>query len=376
MKPLTLEVNYRVDVRVDKKHGNITIADIAEIAGVSTATVSRVLAGSPKVSPATRATVRHVITELDYEPNQLARGLTTARTYNVGVVLQDIANPFFVEVALGVEHELREAGYSMFLTSSAWDPQKEDELVRKLVRNRVDGVVIAPIEPDGETVALLKRRGIPFVLVNAESTDPDVSWVSTNNYHGGALAARVLIETPAQTLVSLLGFPHQTSRARRDGFLSVVREVAGRRSLEFRPRERVYNFDDGYQCVSDLIATERIQETPAGIFALNDDVALGVIAALIDHGIPVPQQVSVVGYDDIPSAQRFQVPLTTVAQPKRQMGHLAATVLLGHLENPTADAVHYELLPRLVQRSSTMPLHRPETGRRLGDPNPPGEEEP
>jgi DNA-binding LacI/PurR family transcriptional regulator len=361
VKPLTLAAE---DTKtVDRKKRNATIADIAHIAGVSTATVSRVLADSPKVTADTRERVKQVISDLDYEPNQLARSLTTARTANIAVVVQDIANPFFVEVALGVETVLRDAGYSMFLTSSAWDPEKEEELIRKLVRNRVDGIIFAPIEPEGQTVGLLKRRGIPFVLVNAQSADPEVSWVNTDNFRGGYLAAQALAATHAHTLVSLLGFPHQTSRTRRDGFAAGVQELKGRQSLEYRPLEQVYAFEDGYECVPELIAAERIHEVPTGIFALNDDVALGVVASLIDHGISVPGQVSVVGYDDIPSAKRYQVPLTTIAQPKRQMGELAARALLHMLRNPEAGATQRELLPRLVQRSSTMPV-RPERGRR------------
>lgn len=343
---------------MDKKRGDVTITDIAGIAGVSTATVSRVLADSSKVSADTRERVRQVIADLDYEPNQLARSLSTARTSNIGVVLEDIANPFFVEVALGIEAVLRDAGYSMFLTSSAWDRDKEEELVRKLVRNRVDGLILAPIEPEGETVRLLQRREIPFVLVNAESADPGVSWVSANNFHGGYLAAQALADTPSQTLVSLLGFPHQTSRARRDGFASGVRELSGRSPFDYRSLEKVYNFDSGYECVPALIAAERIHEVPTGIFALNDDVALGVVASLIEHGISVPRQVSVVGYDDIPSAKRNQVPLTTIAQPKRQMGDLAASALLESLGKRHAEAKQYELLPRLIRRSTTFPGER------------------
>jgi len=345
---------------VEKRRGAVTIADIASIAGVSTATVSRVLADSPKVTSETRERVTRIISDLDYEPNHLARSLSTARTLNIGVVLEDIANPFFVEVALGIETVLREADYSMFLTSSSWDPNKEEELVRKLLRNRVDGLIFAPIEPEGETVRLLKRREIPVVLVNAESSDPEMSWVSANNYHGGYLAAQALVNTASKTLISLLGFPHQTSMNRRDGFAGGVIELGRGRSLTYRPLEKVYNFDGGYECVADLIAAERIHEVPTGIFALNDDVALGVIASLLEHGIPVPQQVSVVGYDDIPSAKRNQVPLTTIAQPQRRMGELAARALLDRLKAPDAGPRQYELLPRLVQRSSTLPA--PGTG--------------
>lgn len=350
---------------MQKRRSEVTIADIANIAGVSTATVSRVLADSPKVKPDTHARVQKVISELDYEPNHLARSLSTASTSNIGVVLEDIANPFFVEVALGIESVLRPAGYSMFLTSSAWDREKEDELVRKLVRNRVDGLIIAPIDPCGETVQLLKRREVPFVLLNASSEDPAVSWVNADNFHGGRLAARALVNTPSEVLISLFGFPHQTSERRRDGFAHGVREYGGRDAIAYHPLDEVYNFEAGYACVPELIAREHVHEIPTGIFALNDDVALGVIAALLDHGISVPQQVSVVGYDDIASAKRNQVPLTTIAQPKLQMGELAARSLLLQLSDVEADkpAEQYELLPKLVERRSTLPAAAPGRGR-------------
>jgi len=327
--------------------------DIARLADVSVATVSRVLSNSPNVRDDTRARVLAVVKEHQYEPSYVARSLSTSKTRTVGVVIDDIANPFFMELAKGAEQVVRQQGYTMLLTCSNWDRDVEHDLVRALVRNRVEGVLIAAIDPEADSIRLLRSSGVPFVLMNCWSSDNTVSSVSGDSYAGGELAGNCLLRADVQQYICLFGVPHQSSDERARGFLDAV--AAGHPSAPLETYYDVETFDQGYEIVSRLAAVHRIDRVRTGIFASNDFVAMGVVDSLVDHGISVPEQVSVVGFDDIEFAARYRVPLTTVAQPKTTMGELAAGALLDRLEQPNRDGRRLVLKPRLVVRDTCRP---------------------
>jgi LacI family transcriptional regulator len=332
---------------------NVTIKEISRYANVSTATVSRVLSDSPKVRPATRDRVLSVIREYGYEPNQVARNLTVRRTNTIGLIVESLANPFFVEIAQAAEAVLSEAKLTMLLMTTNWNQQKEVDSVRALLRNRVDGVLLTPLNAHSESVLMLERWGIPFVLINVNPSSDRVCTVSTDNYRGGYLAAQALSECDADTFVCLQGFPHESTFDRITGFTDAMNELHAEQSREVEIVPDVRTYQEGYDSVQRFIG--RIPESGSiGVFATNDDVALGVLAALFDHGIRVPQQVSVVGYDDIPAASRFQIPLTTIAQPIREMGSIAAKDIISYIRDTEKKNQSHVLLPRLVQRASTL----------------------
>jgi len=333
---------------------NLTIRDISKHAKVSTATVSRVLADSPKVKEETRRRVLEVIAKFGYEPNQVARSLSVKRTHTIGLVVEAIANPFFVEVAHAVESELTQANLTLLLVSTSWDSEKELASVRTLLRNRVDGVLLSPISADSASVQLLRKWGVPFVLLNINASAEVLPSVCTDNYRGGYLAAQALLESEAVSFVCLQGFPHQSTFSRIEGFKTAMNEASENRDLKLRVIPNVRTFNEGYDIVQSLLTFDIPASGSLGVFATNDDVALGVLASLCDHGIRIPQQVAVVGYDDIPVAGRFQIPLTTIAQPMREMGRLAAKELIEQLGTPGRKPKSYVLLPRLVQRASTL----------------------
>lgn len=333
---------------------NLTIRDISRHAQVSTATVSRVLSDSPKVKAETRKRVLEVIANFGYEPNHVARSLSVKRTRTVGLVVEAIANPFFVEVAQAVESELTQANLTMLLLSTSWDSEKELASVRTLLRNRVDGVLLSPISADSPSVGLLGKWGLPFVLLNIDATSEGLPSVCTDNYRGGYLAAQTLLESEVVSFICLQGFPHQSTFSRIEGFKAAMEEASKYRDLKLRVIPDVRTFREGYDIVQSLLTFDIPASGSLGVFATNDDVALGVLASLCDHGIRIPQQVAVVGYDDIPVASRFQIPLTTIAQPMQEMGRLAAKELITQLDNPGREPKSYVLPPRLVQRASTV----------------------
>jgi len=165
-----------------------TIGDVARAAGVAKSTVSRALNDSPRIGSATKKRVQSAARRLGYEPNYIARSLTQKRTQTIGVILEDILNPFFTEVAKGIETVLRKHGYVMLLTSSGYRAGEELELTRTLLRNKVDGVLITPLAVDSPAMRLLQKRRVPFFILNEKSGDRRLPWVDSDNLEGGRLA--------------------------------------------------------------------------------------------------------------------------------------------------------------------------------------------
>jgi len=336
----------------------LTMNDIARIANVSVATVSRVLADAPNVRHETRERVLRVVEDHHYEPSHVARSLTTRRTQTLGVVIDDMANPFFTELAKGVEAVLREHGYTMLLTASNWDAAREHQLVRMLIRNRVDGVLIAAVNPDSDSVQMLRKVGVPFVLMNCWSRDDKIGYVTGDSYTGGQLAAECLLRTGVRQYLCLAGVPHQSTEERRRGFVDAI-EAAGSGD-HLAVYSEVCTSDDGYKIVPRLIALHQIDTVPTGIFTSNDFVAMGIIDGLLDHNVTVPEQASVIGYDNIEFASRYRVPLTTVDQPKQTMGELAASELIKCIEDREYRSRTLLLKPRLITRKSCRPVEQPQ----------------
>jgi LacI family transcriptional regulator len=329
-----------------------TLENVAERAGVSKSTVSRVLNSSAKISSETRERVLDAVRELGYEPNNIARSLIKRKTYTVGVVLEDILNPFFAEVAKGIESALKETSYSMILTSSDYGEENELELTRKLLRYRVDGVLITPMEPDSGAISLLRKRGIPFFVMNASSVERDVSWIESDNLEGGYLATKYLIGLGHRRLLCLRSMKLMGSRKRFDGFLRAVRE-AGLPMENHLVRGDVDSTKGSHVLMNAIVGEVGPGRLPTGIVAVNDAVAIGAMESLLERGVRIPEDVSIIGYDDINFAGLLRVPLTTIHQPKFKMGELAARQLVDGIERGGGgEGRQFLVEPSLVIRKS------------------------
>lgn len=328
----------------------VTIHDVAKASGFSKATVSRVLNNDPHVQEETRTIIREVMLKLQYEPNNIARSLSRKRTGTIGVILEDITNPFYTEIARAIETVLQRAGYSMFLTSSNWIEKRETELLKKFIQNRVDGILIVPIESEGDAVSLIRDNGIPFVLLDVRSQDEDISTVSSDNTAGGTMAMEYLLSTGVERVLIFKGFAHQSASDRLKGARSLLSSFP---SLPCRIIADTNNLADGYNNMNALIKRGEAPTPGTGIFALNDFSAMGVIKALIENGIRVPEDVQVIGYDDIFFSELFCVPLTTVKQPNYTMGEVAAQQLVDLVTGKTSSPIKAVFKPRLVIRKST-----------------------
>jgi LacI family transcriptional regulator len=325
---------------------SIGIKDVALRAGVSTATVSNVLNNPLVVTPATREKVERAIDELGYVRNESARQLRAGRSRTLAYVVLDAANPFFTDVARGAQQVAESAGLGLFLCNSNQDSTVEHRYLDLLAEQRVLGVLITPIDPDGERLARLAGRGIPLVMVD-RSTDADSCSVSVDDVAGGALAARHLVEHGHRRVV-YVGGPTALPqvRDRYEGAAKVIR------SLQRLPTEAM-------TVAAGRLAGQQVLSMPAAgrptaTFCANDLLALGFLQEMTRQGIEVPRQMAIVGYDDIEFAEAAAVPLTSVRQPRELLGRAAAELLLDEA-GAGAGHVHRQVQfhPELVVRAST-----------------------
>jgi DNA-binding LacI/PurR family transcriptional regulator len=325
----------------------LTITDIAREAGVSKSTVSRVISNPSVVKKTTREMIRSIIDRTGYIPNNLAQSLAGSATKTIGVIIDELSNFFFIEMAEGIDNILSQAGYSMLLCSSRWVEEREASLARSLISNRVDGVLLAPVSEKSESIALLEKRGMPLVLMDSIPKSRNISCAAADNFKGGQIAGTFINQHRQRQIILITGYEHQTIANRVAGFKDTLDP-----SIRLAHYPGIRTMEEGYAMVPALIEKEGIDSKPSLLFVTNDNVAIGIINRLGELRIPVPRQVSVLGYDNIKTAPLCRVPLTTIAQPIFEMGRIAARELLEKINNPGQGPRRRILEPALVRRES------------------------
>jgi LacI family repressor for deo operon, udp, cdd, tsx, nupC, and nupG len=303
----------------------VSIVEIARAAGVSHSTVSRALRNSPLVSAETGARIRRIAQDMGYVPSAIGRGLATQSTRTIGLVVTTIADPFVAEIARGVEEEAMNRGYSLLLCQSGAEPQREVAAVRALHENRVAGVIVTSSRVGERYVPLLEQMQVPVVLINNERAGQYVGFVAMDDVGGGYRATEYLLGLGHRRIAYISGWPEaKSSRDRLRGYGEALqnRGLAIDSSLV---RAGTGRMDGGYEAMQQLL---RSHPPPTAVFCYNDMTAIGALRALHEAGVPVPVQVSVIGFDDIALAAYATPPLTTIAQPKYKMGQLAVRMLL------------------------------------------------
>lgn len=327
----------------------VSIKDIAKVAGVSHSTVSRALAGSSLVAEETRQRIRRLAKEMGYSPSGIARGLVTKRTHTVGLVVTTIADPFVAEVVRGIEETALDNGYSVILCDSNAEPQREIAAVRALREKRVDGIIVTASRVGNLYLPLLEEVEVPIVLINNQREGRYVYSVATDNVHGGEMATHHLLELGHNRIGYIAG-PEGASSSldRLVGYKRALRS----QNIEFTPAlvsSGNGRIDGGERAMQQLLA---LRAPPTAVFCYNDMTAIGAIAQAKRMGFRVPQDISVVGFDDIAFAAYVDPPLTTVAQRKYEMGQRAMKMVLDILAG--ADAVSdVTLQGQLVVRGSS-----------------------
>jgi LacI family transcriptional regulator len=342
----------------------ITIRDVARRAGVSAMTVSRVLNGQPRVAEATRHRVEAAVAELGYIPNSLARGLTARSSRTVGVIVPDIANPFFTLVVRGVEEAAWRAGRQVILCNTHGDLVRERLHIRDLRSFRVEGVVIAPVsDRSSPEIAGLERDGVPFVLVDRAVPGRRADLVMGDSVAGARLLVDHLLSLGHRRIAIVTEPPDvSTTRDRIAGY-RIALEAA-----------RI-PFDPGLVIEASAIEPERTRAAtlelleakpaPTAVFAVNNVAAIGVAEAARELGLPIPERLSLVCFDDLVDASRLQPFLTVLAQPAETFGTVAMQLLLDRLGGHVAEPAVTVILPgELVIRSSAASPETPGLARR------------
>jgi DNA-binding LacI/PurR family transcriptional regulator len=307
-----------------------TMKDVARVAEVSVATVSHVINGTRFVSPERVERVHTAMRDLDYTRDATARNLRVGRTDTIGLVVPDNSNPFFAELARWIEDAGFEAGYTTILANSNERPNRERRYIDTLLAKRVDGLIITPTvgSDDGALVASLRRARIPIVVMDRDVSLPMADVVLYDDAAGSRDAARHLLELGHTRFACIAGLPG-VPEERLDGFRSALREAG----VELRDDAIVaggFHFGGGREATARLLATGR---RFTALFAVNDLMAAGAIRTLVEHGLAVPDDVSVVGFDDAPIAEMVSPPLTTVRQPLQDMADAAVSLLLARVSS-------------------------------------------
>lgn len=327
-----------------------TIRDVAKRAGVGVATVSRVLNNSGYARPETRERVHRAAAELGFVPSQLARGLVSRSSETIGLVIPDITNPFFPAVTRGVEDGASEAGYTVFLCNTDNDPALEAIDVQKLRERRVDGIIFVGTTDRHDLVERLLGE-IPVVVADRHVEHASIDSVLVDNLAGARAACSHLLDLGHTRIAHLAGNQRtRTAQERCEGYQSALL-AAGLPYDERMVAWGDFTYDSGLAMAQVLLGRS---PRPTAIFAANDLIAFGAMRAAEDGGLSLPDDLSVVGFDDIPMASVLRPGLTTIRQPAYEMGRLAITMLLERIEGRVTGAGRkHRFQPELVVRSTT-----------------------
>ena len=332
-----------------------SIRDVATAAGVSVGTVSNVLNRPEVVSAATRDRVLAAITALGFVRNESARQLRAGRSRTIGLVVLDMANPFFTDVARGVEDVANEQGLAVILCNSDDRPEKEAAYLDVLAEQRVQGVLITPTAQLSPHLDMLRRTGVPVVLVDRQATSPDQCSVAVDDVLGGHLAAQHLLERGHRRIAFIgghVGLPQIEERVA--GVEAAVREGLGSTETLTLIAPEHLTVAGGREAGSRIVGMPAATRPTAAVCA-NDLIALGLLQEMVRHGVRVPDEFAIVGYDDIDYAGAAAVPLTSVRKPRQELGAAAAELLLDEARSGGEHRHQQRLFqPELVVRESSM----------------------
>jgi DNA-binding LacI/PurR family transcriptional regulator len=327
----------------------MNIKEVAKRAKVSTATVSRTINDSEKVSPATAARVRKAIEELNFYPNTHARTLVSGRSRMLGLIISDITNPFFPELVKSFEDQAVQRGQEVIIGNTDYNPKRMAECIRRMVERKVDGVAIMTSEADPALVTELTRRNIPTVFMDTGKTGPHSANIRIDYAQGIHEALQHLFTLNHQRIAFIAGPMNlESARIRRDAYLS------GLKSRALSDRSVVEKGD--HRIEGGAIAMRRLlnlPQRPTAVIASNDLTAIGALGAILDAGLKIPEDISLIGFDDISFAHLTQPPLTTVILSRTQLAVTAFAALEALIRNENGSQADYLIPTHLVMRGST-----------------------
>ena len=331
---------------------SVTLKDVAKAAGVSYATVSRALSGSPQIGSDTRERIIKLCDEMGYTTNYVARSMVMKKTDLIGLVVPSIDNQFMSELAYYAEMSARSHGYNIMLCNSGPDLKQEKTVVKLLLGRQVDGILIVPQSPKTYENIRAYTDQVPTVFLSENLRDQPQSYVAADNSRGTYIGTKYLYELGHRDIL-YFGRRHTTThQLRAEGYMKSCQEL-GLKQRFFNSEFSRSSVDNGYQMAKELFANP-IDYT--AIFASTDSNALGILKAADEMHIDIPSRLSLIGFDNITATGMPRIELTTIEQPKREMAVQAVDMLRDKIENGTQGYVHQILLPTLIKRGTCRPL--------------------
>lgn len=350
-----------------KKPHNATIVDVAREANVSYSTVSRVLNNYPHIRPDKRERVLEAAKRLGYVANPMARGLAGGQAQVVGVLVPDLLTEYIAHILLGIDEELATHQYDLMLYTTHHRRTKESQYIRTLAQGLINGLLlILPLDP-GAYLDTLRRSQFPYVVLDHQGFDDFSPTVTAANHQGAYDATKYLIDLGHRRIGFIAGKENTSSAAER---LEGYRAALQAHGLPFDPalvQPGEFDQPGGFHAAQKLLALPR---RPTAIFAANDASAFGAMDAVHSHGLSVPADISIIGFDDIRQSAYRYPPLTTVRQPLSEMGRIATRLLLARIDNPTRPLERIVMTTELIVRASCAPPHDPEPEQRKEEQRP------
>lgn len=330
----------------------VTLRDVAIHAGVSVTTVSNVVRDWPYVSDDTRHKVQQAIHELGYSPHPIAQGLRTGQTQVIGFVVPELSNPYFAAMVSVAEDVAQECGYSLLVFNTHEDEAREAECVHRATQRWVDGLLIAQVAEAQHTAEVLNSIHIPVVAIDRVPAGFAGPSCKLDNFSAAQLATEHLYELGHRRIAHLAGpLNAQPAHERLDGYKAALEQYdLSYQQVAFEGGH--WRCAEGYHAMGEILADEVL---PTAVFASNDRMAIGAMHAILEHGLSIPGDISIVGVDDIEVSEHLNPPLTTVRQPIEAMARAGIDLLLKLLGDETPDNLHPLLSPTLMMRKSTAP---------------------
>ncbi|MBT2657356.1 LacI family DNA-binding transcriptional regulator [Bacillus sp. ISL-18] len=329
-----------------------TIYDVAEKAGVSIATVSKVINDTGRISEETRNKVLKIMGELEYQPSSVAAALTGKKTFTIGVLVPDISNAFFAEVSRALENNAREMGYSIILCSTDYQIEREHDYLELLQKKQVDGIIIATEPEDWNAYKSLQKREIPHLMFSVDSLRFSSHTVTTDDVRGGYMAGRYLLDMGHREVAIIAEQNRASGRMRLEGFKKSLADEGVVLKDEWT-LNAMSKIDDAKAAARKIL---QLENRPTAVFASTDLIAAIFIKEARKAHIRIPNDLSIVGFDDSIYAELTEPGLTTIAQPKQELAKFAMGQLLKLIKDPKVPQQRIMLSPRLVERNSVRNL--------------------
>jgi DNA-binding LacI/PurR family transcriptional regulator len=331
----------------------LTIYDVAEKAGVSIATVSKVLNNTGRISNKTRNRVMEIMQELEYQPSTVAAALTGKKTFTIGVLVPDIANPFFAEVARALENSARETGYAIILCSTDYQQEREQDYLELLLKKQVDGIIIATEQKDWKIFKKLQTKSIPLLMFSIDHPSFASHVVTTDDVRGGYLAGRYLLDKGHKNIAVIAELNRASGRLRLQGFKHSLADegIHLDENLVVHSKSKI---EEAKAAARQIL---KLAVKPTAVFASTDLIAAIFMNEARKAKVAIPNDISVIGFDNTIHAELADPGLTTIAQPIEELAHYAIQKLLQSIKNPDMPGHRIMLAPELIERHSVRDLN-------------------